>query len=217
MLHQGPHHSCPADADLAGLENLISVLPEQVSGVLSGALCYLAGPITFSKDIKQEKSWQRLVESVLTKLGIKVLTPYKPVFVNFDKIEDDNCAISGILRSQRRFDELSRLMKAVRRKDLGCIDVSTFVIVKIDPSVHLCGTYNELFVALHERKPVFIFCPDKSTLPDWIFGCLPHEWIYDGDYALTNIVSRIIDIHSTGEGIDSKYWRILNPKLFACL
>lgn len=70
--------------------------------------------------------------------------------------------------------------KVVRPVDLRMVDISDFLIVNIDNESHPCGTYEEVFWANREKKPIIIRCEQgKNNVPDWLFWTLPHEFFFD--------------------------------------
>lgn len=67
----------------------------------------------------------------------------------------------------------------VRAVDLRLVDTSDFLIINIDIESHPCGTYEELFLANREKKPILIRCEQgKWQAPDWLFWTIPHEMIF---------------------------------------
>jgi hypothetical protein len=50
------------------------------------------------------------------------------------------------------------------------VDLSDFLVVVVDPNIHMCGTYNEIFVAEQQHKPCFFICKGGlKNLPRWLF------------------------------------------------
>jgi len=70
-------------------------------------------------------------------------------------------------------------MKTIRSVDLRLVDISDFLIVNIDLNIHPCGTYEEIFWANRQKKPIIIHITQgKNNTPDWLFGTIPHQMIY---------------------------------------
>ncbi len=90
-------------------------------------------------------------------------------------------------RRQRRankaagcYDLVEEEMIPIRNVDLRMVAVSDFLIVNIDVETHACGTYNELFLANEQSKPILVHVEQgKRECPDWLLACLPHEHIFD--------------------------------------
>ena len=59
------------------------------------------------------------------------------------------------------------------------LDISDFLIVNLDLDTHPCGTYEEIFWANRQKKPIIIHTVQgKEHTPDWLFGTVPHQMIY---------------------------------------
>ena len=70
-------------------------------------------------------------------------------------------------------------MKTIRSVDLRLVDISDFLIVNLDLDIHPCGTYEEIFWANRQKKPIIIhMVQGKENAPDWLFGTIPHEMIF---------------------------------------
>ena len=71
-------------------------------------------------------------------------------------------------------------MKPVVSMDLRMVDHSDFIVVNFDIDSHPCGTFDELFMAADENKPVVVMCPQgKDKIYDWMFGRLRPEMFFD--------------------------------------
>ena len=71
------------------------------------------------------------------------------------------------------------MMKIIRSVDLRLVDISDFLIVNLDLSIHPCGTYEEIFWANRQKKPIIIHLEQgKQFAPDWLFGTIPHQMIF---------------------------------------
>ena len=83
------------------------------------------------------------------------------------------------LKQLKEFDKLSSIMKEIRNVDLRMVDISDFLIVDLDLEIHPCGTYEEIFLANRQKKPIIIhMVQGKSKAPDWLFGTIPHDLIF---------------------------------------
>lgn len=149
-------------------------------GRLSGMRCYTAGPLDYMC-LKQATKWRDQVENDLGPLGIHVLSPLKKPVQEKDVGETQQDKDNLIrLKKEGNFDEVRRIMKRVVRLDLSLVDRSDFIIAQIDTGVHLCGTYHEIIMADAQRKPTLLFAQGgKANVPNWIFGIVPHEMVFD--------------------------------------
>lgn len=138
---------------------------------------YLAGAIDRVAD--SGHGWRNDITPFLSSLGINVLNPLKkPISVGLEG--DDYRYERHILKQEGRYADLAKIMKRVRNVDLRMVDKSDFLIVSIDMDVALCGTYEEIFWANRQKKPILIKCEQGvRNLPDWLFGCIPHQFFFN--------------------------------------
>ena len=74
---------------------------------------------------------------------------------------------------------MAHLMKTIRSVDLRLVDISDFIVVNLDLNIHPCGTYEEIFWANRQKKPVIMrIVQGKENAPDWLFGTFPHQHIF---------------------------------------
>lgn len=154
---------------------------------LSKQRCYLAGAVDRVAD--RGHSWRDDITPFLTGLGVVVLNPLKkPTY--FGDEDNETALYKKQLKKERKYDELSHIMKAIRSVDLRMVDISDFLIVNLDIDVHPCGTLEEIFWANRQKKPILIHMEQgKHNAPDWLFGTIPHHFIFDtwqqiGNYLL---------------------------------
>jgi nucleoside 2-deoxyribosyltransferase len=121
---------------------------------LFGTRTYLCGAMDRVSD--GGVFWREKLTPFLNSLGVIVFNPC-------DKPIDIGCE-SQELREHRRVckenGDLQALRdaKEIRSTDLRMVDISDFLIVNIDTECHACGTYEELFLANRQKKPVLIHC-----------------------------------------------------------
>jgi nucleoside 2-deoxyribosyltransferase len=137
---------------------------------------YLSGAIDRVAD--RGAGWRNKITPFLKEMGVVVLNPLdKPTDTGLE--DQDSHIIKTKLKTQRRFDEFSSLMKEIRSVDLRMVDISDFLIVNLDIDVHPCGTYEEIFEANRQKKPIIIhIVQGKEHAPDWLFGAIPHQMIF---------------------------------------
>ncbi len=138
--------------------------------------CYLCGAIENTTDFGT--SWRDYIKKELESLKILFLDPCdKPINVGFEdrekqeywkKCKEDGC-----------FDILSSEMRTIRCVDLRMCDISDFIIMNYDNTIHTVGTYEEIFWANRGKKPILIRCAQgKEHCSGWLFGTIPHEMIF---------------------------------------
>jgi nucleoside 2-deoxyribosyltransferase len=137
---------------------------------------YLAGAIDRVKD--RGKGWRENITPFLEDLGITVFDPLKKH--GTVGLEDDIVhKQKKQLKAAQMYDDLSSLMKDIRRVDLRLVDISDFLIISLDLGSHPCGTYEELFLANRQKKPIILHMTQgKENTPDWLFGTIPHQMIF---------------------------------------
>ena len=123
-------------------------------------------------------TWRDNITPFLQGLGIEVFNPIlKPTNIGLE--DQDTHLIKTKLKHQERYDELSSMMKMIRSVDLRLVDISDFMIVNLDLSVHPCGTLEEIFWANRQKKPIIVhMVQGKNQTPDWLFGTIPHQMIF---------------------------------------
>lgn len=137
---------------------------------------YLAGAIDRVYD--KGRGWREEISPFLDSLGVVVFNPItKPTEIGLE--DSDTHIVKSKLKSGKRYDELSSMMKVIRSVDLRLVDISDFLIVNLDLDIHPCGTYEEIFWANRQKKPILIhMAQGKEHAPDWLFGTIPHQMIY---------------------------------------
>lgn len=137
---------------------------------------YLAGAMDRVSD--RGNGWRDNITPFLESLGIIVFNPIKKPSVL--GAEDEATHKHKIaLKSEEKYNDLSHLMKSIRSIDLRLVDISDFLIVNLDLDVHPCGTYEEIFWANRQKKPIIIhMVQGKQKAPDWLFGTIPHDMIF---------------------------------------
>jgi len=138
--------------------------------------CYLAGAM--DRVIDRGKGWRQEITPFLESLGIVVFNPItKPTEIGLE--DYDTHLVKTKLKKKKRYEELSSMMKVIRSVDLRLVDISDFLIVNLDLDIHPCGTYEEIFWANRQKKPIIIHMEQgKEHTPDWLFGTVPHQMIY---------------------------------------
>lgn len=171
--------------------------------ILKGCKVYLCGPLQY-ENWDKAISWRDSTKLVLKDLGILPLSPLDKVFKNFEKeelnlhVKLNECLKNGDLQT------VHTRMKQIRRRDLGLIDFSNFVICVFNPGVATVGTIEELSLSQRSNKPVFIACPkDKISL--WLLAMFPPSCFFN---SLGDIIDHLYEINSGKIEISQEHWRI---------
>lgn len=139
--------------------------------------CYLAGAMDRVPD--RGATWRDSITPFLESIGVSVLNPLKkPTTAGCEN--EDTAIYKAKLKKQQKYDTLSKLMKEIRSVDLRMVDISDFLIVNLNIETHPCGTLEEIFWANRQKKPILIHLEQgKHNAPDWLFGTLPHNFIFN--------------------------------------
>lgn len=168
---------------------------------------YLAGAMDRVAD--RGNGWRDNISPFLESLGIVIFNPIKkPTHVG---IEDETTHKYKLkLKQEMNYDELSSVMKTIRSVDLRLVDISDFLIVNLDLEIHPCGTYEEIFWANRQKKPIIVhMVQGKKNAPDWLFGTIPHEMILS---SWDSVKEYLIQIHSHAEIVTFNRWYFFNAK-----
>ena len=166
---------------------------------------YLAGAMDRVKD--RGAGWRAEITPFLMNLGVIVFNPIlKPSDIGLE--DYDTHIIKQELKAQKKYNELSILMKGIRSVDLRLVDISDFMIVNLDLDTHPCGTLEEIFWANRQKKPILVrMVQGKVNAPDWLFGVLPHQMIFSE----WNEIFEYLDQIDTSTMIDThKRWYFFN-------
>jgi nucleoside 2-deoxyribosyltransferase len=168
---------------------------------------YLAGAMDRVAD--RGHGWRDNITPFLQDLNIVVFNPIKkPSTVG----QEDEITHKYKLRlkAEKNYDELSQLMKVIRSVDLRLVDISDFLIVNLDLDIHPCGTYEEIFWANRQKKPIIVhMVQGKQSAPDWLFGTIPHQMIFS---SWGDVKSYLLDINNKTEITTHNRWYFFNAK-----
>lgn len=160
---------------------------------LRGSRCYLCGAMDRVADAGTV--WRMKIREDLNDLGLLWLDPTrKPINVGLE--DDESRRRRKTNKHSGDFAAVRAEMKKIRHVDLRMVDICDFVIVNLDMDIHACGTYEEIFLANSQKKPVLIHVEQgKDVAPDWLFGTLPDEYIFSYWEELSAFVRDIADGH----------------------
>jgi nucleoside 2-deoxyribosyltransferase len=161
--------------------------------ILDKSVCYLAGPIDHADDLGVGYRRYVIEKSQELGLNIRFLDPTDKITGLADDVgvEQDNIQR---LKKRKSWRKLSKLMAKIVRSDLRQVDLSDFIIVMVDTSVHMCGTYHELILADLQKKPVLaIIKGGKQKSPSWLFGIIDHELMFDSMEECLDYLTKVND------------------------
>lgn len=131
--------------------------------------------------------WRRRLQAAHSDLKIVWLDPTdKPIDIGVEDAESR--ARRHDAKAHGRYDEVTAEINPIRRVDLRLVDICDWMPVNIDLEVHATGTYEEVFLANRQKKPILARVEQgKRNAPDWLFATIPHQLIFDsweamGDY-----------------------------------
>jgi len=143
--------------------------------------CYLIGPMDHDRIGGRE--WREDIADFLISRGVIPFDPYnKPIHkLHMEGLEDDDAFEERKIATERKdWAEVRRIMKPIVAIDLRMVDNVDFTIVNLDVDSKPCGTYDEIFMAASQNKPVIIMCPQgKSAISPWMYGRLPNELFFE--------------------------------------
>lgn len=156
---------------------------EYERGRLRGAAVYLAGPMTATSDLGA--GWRADLAKDLRKLGLVVFDPCnKAIEIG----SEDADARKNLHENHKNgnFSAVQKQMKIIRRVDLRCVDLASFVICRLDGSPTV-GTYEELAMATLEQKPIFLWLDGeltKATCNPWLMAQIDPDFIFESKQEL---------------------------------
>jgi nucleoside 2-deoxyribosyltransferase len=164
---------------------------------LNKSRVYLAGAMDRVPD--RGMTWRAAITPFFEEMGVEVFNPIsKPTNIGME--DQDSHLIKTKLKRQERYDELTHMMKTIRAVDLRLVDISDFLVVNLDITVHPCGTLEEIFWANRQKKPIIVhMVQGKKETPDWLFGTIPHQMIFS---TWDEIKEYLVHINSS-ENIDT--------------
>ena len=168
------------------------LVDKKPKNLLKRTRCYLIGSMEFLNG----EGWRNTVKKELGDRNITFFDPYHKPFI--DDVPEDDAARQEMLhwRETGQYDLVAQRMKQVRAYDLRLCDISDWFIAVIRPSVASWGSAEEITTLIREKKTIFLVIDDpkgKRACPLWLFGVLPHKYIYDSLEDAINTVKAIDD------------------------
>ncbi len=143
---------------------------------LKHARGYLCGAM--DRELDGGEGWRIKLQQELANLEVYWLDPtHKPIDIG---IEDTKMrAFADEMKACGNYDAMIPQIKTIRCVDLRMVDLSDLLVVNLDMDGHPCGTYEELFLANRQKKPIIVHVEQgKEHTPTWLLGTLPHQMIF---------------------------------------
>jgi hypothetical protein len=175
--------------------------------VLKNSRCCLSGGIDRVPD--DGIQWRQYIKEQCKnkKLEIKFFDPCnKPKSLGsetgIEKILVRNMINNG------EWEKAKEFVKTFRHYDLRAIDWCDFVIVKIDINSHLCGTYDEIFLAEREHKAILVIMGEgqtKKDIPAWLVAFINEKEIFESP---DECINYLCDMDSGKIQLDSRWVKL---------
>ena len=185
--------------------------------ILKGASCYLPGGMQFAADFGV--GWRRrfieLAENA--DLGLSITDPTdktrnKNIWFPFLHELSEEQAYAKELKAKGDWDALTDYVHSYRRIDLRCVDQADFMVAMIDTRIHLCRTYDEVFTAEDQKKPIFAIVPEgRKNAPDWLFGVIKWQEMFED---IESCVDYLVKINTGKVELDDRWVLITEKTLF---
>ena len=175
---------------------------------LKGQTAYLAGFIDDNATLA--RGWRLDMTEFLNGLGIGSFDPMnKPILNTWVHEDKDFVDYVNAFKKEGKLGKVSEIMKEIVRQDLKMVDLSNFVILNIDRTCHMCGSYTEFTYACMQRKPVLVYCKQGiKAISNCMFGLGDSHYFFE-DWDV--LKQRIIDVDSGKDNDDlNGKWRFID-------
>ena len=175
---------------------------------LNGSRCYLAGPIDYCGN--DGVAWRRTISSFLRNRGVVVLDPTEKPISQLDGVPSEigeEKRKTQALKETGKFEEFRAIAKKIRSVDLRMTDLADFLVVYIDLAIPMCGTWEELFNANRQKKPIIVIIKGgPKGAPLWLHGTIHYKYMFD---SLISAKSYLAHIDAGTEEMDGR-WQLLD-------
>jgi len=175
------------------------------NNLLQGMTTYLIGPIDFVND--DGVGWRTYFAKICSELGINItiLDPTnKPKHLG-QEIGIEKTVIRDLIKNGK-WNEAHKKMKKIRHYDLRMVDSSDFLIIYIDIDAFMCGSFDELFLAERQQKPIFMIIKQgKYSIPTWLVSFLKENEVFD---SVDDCVDHLIKLNSGKIKMDNRWVKL---------
>lgn len=148
--------------------------------------------------------WRNRLKPMLLELGFQRYNIIDPVerqpqgeYQELDRLRDAN-----------EWGEFEALAKKIVAHDLRYVDLCDILIGHLFYGVQTCGTWDEIFMACLERKPVFLAMENwREKAPGWIIGRNGYEMMHNNIEEVVENLCRL-----KGGEWKPKGWRPLDER-----
>ncbi len=174
---------------------------------LKDSRCVLSGAIDRCDD--DGVQWRNYIKDECEKrtFGIKFFDPCNKPKSLGSEIGIEKQKVKQLVKDGK-WKEAQEFVKTFRHYDLRAIDWCDFVIVKIDISLHACGTYDEIFMAEREHKLILVIMGERQTkieLPSWLIAFINEEEVFDTEDDCIEYMSKL---HSGEVELDERWVKL---------
>lgn len=184
---------------------------------LKGLRVYLSGPIEFCEDAGTV--WRDELTPFLEELGLIVLDPTK---MSNDIPEAERVSRFTEMRKAHDWEGIKALAKNTRRFDLRLIDACDFVIALVDQNISMCGTWEELAMAVSQRKPILLvwtgtrdangcYRSGLQAMNSWGFAQFQYQHVFS---TFQEVRERLTALNDGSYPMDDK-WVVFEPGGFS--
>lgn len=174
---------------------------------LYNMVCYLIGPIDRVKDdgiVWRQEIRQKCEDA---NFNILFLDPTdKPKHLN-QSIKEEKYKIRELLE-EGNWKEAKKAASKIRHYDLRMVDTSNFCIIYIDIESHMCGSYDELFTAERQQKPVLVIMKQKKKdIPGWLVSFIKEDEVFE---SIDECVEYLQKIDNGSIELDDRWVKLIN-------
>lgn len=138
---------------------------------------YLCGAMDFAGDFGV--GWRKHIKAELEYLGIEWCDPTDKPMRDPTRGKEEVVRMRELMMDKRYYD-VKEEMDEICRIDERMVDISDFLIVYLDMDIPGCGTWDELFRANNQKKPILVIVKQgKQQAPTWLIGKIPHQHIFN--------------------------------------
>lgn len=159
-------------------------------GRLAGMKVYCIGAMDRVAD--GGEGWRKTITPYLQSKGTFVLDPSDKPLLGIPP-ESANREHINELKASGNYALIRELYAdSIRGNDLRFVDESSFLVCYLDIQQYPCGTYEEFFWAIRQKKPVLtVVAGGKKATPNWMLLCQPHEFFFDSFEDMKHYINHI--------------------------
>lgn len=173
---------------------------------LRASACYLAGPMTHCDDLG--RSWREEITPHLQRMGVAVLDPtQKPIEIGIENEEARETLAR--MREAGDLEGVRDFIKVIRRVDLRCVDLSSFLIVRLDGTPTI-GTYEEIALAVSQSKPVLLWLAGdlkRNNVNGWLLAQVQLDYVFE---SMEDLLEYLRGINESEQHPNDRRWMLFD-------